>query len=116
MAGVRLLWPLIQTALGGGHSLKQVCERLNEDDFAMNYRTLSTCVGVAKGRTSAVCGCSEAPRMAIGHPIDSRGHTCFSGINSQESQRDSLANLRKYGTDRLFGLHFNSLSDSEELF
>jgi hypothetical protein len=118
MARVRLLWPLIQTALEGGHSLKRVCERLNEDGFAINYRTLSTCVSIVRRETrrpSVNARKHRARPSAIASTAPPT--TALAALTSHESQRDPLANLRKYGTDRLPGFHSaEEPPDPEKLF
>jgi hypothetical protein len=42
IASIRDAWPDILTALKAGHSLKYVCESLNEDGVAVQYKMLSS--------------------------------------------------------------------------
>jgi hypothetical protein len=48
MALIRRAWPHIVAALNCGHTLKRVCERLNEDGVAVDYKTLSAYMSVLR--------------------------------------------------------------------
>jgi hypothetical protein len=48
MAPLRNAWPDIEDAMHDGHSLKRICKCLNEDGFAIAYKTLSTYLAVLR--------------------------------------------------------------------
>ena len=48
MALIRRAWPDIVAALKCGHTLKCVCERLNEGGVAVDYKTLSAYVSILR--------------------------------------------------------------------
>jgi hypothetical protein len=48
MALIRRAWPNIVAALNCGHTLKCVCERLNEDGVAVDYKTLSAYMSILR--------------------------------------------------------------------
>jgi hypothetical protein len=48
IASIRDAWPDILTALKAGHSLKYVCERLNEDGVAVQYKMLRAYVSILR--------------------------------------------------------------------
>ena len=45
MALVRAAWPQIRLALDSGHTLKRICEALNQDGRSIGYKTLCAYVG-----------------------------------------------------------------------
>ena len=48
MAMIRRAWPAIVEALDSGHTLKRICERLNEGGVAVEYKTLSAYVSILR--------------------------------------------------------------------
>jgi len=48
IASIRDAWPDILTALKAGHSLKYVCESLNEDGVAVQYKMLRAYVSILR--------------------------------------------------------------------
>jgi hypothetical protein len=48
MALIRRAWPDIVAALNCGHTLKRVCERLNEGGVGVDYKTLSAYVSILR--------------------------------------------------------------------
>jgi hypothetical protein len=66
IASIRDAWPDILSALKAGHSLKYVCDRLNEDGVAVEYKMLRAYVSVLRrehaGRSAIPLGLK--PRSA----------------------------------------------------
>ena len=60
IASIRDAWPDILTAIKAGHSLKHVCERLNEDGVAVQYKMLRAYVSVVRRERAQ----RSAPRLA----------------------------------------------------
>ena len=54
MALIRRAWPDILAALNCGHTLKRVCERLNEDGVTVDYKTLSAYMSVLRRKQRSV--------------------------------------------------------------
>ena len=52
IASIRDAWPDILTALKAGHTLKHVCERLNEAGVAVEYKMLRAYVSVVRREQS----------------------------------------------------------------
>jgi hypothetical protein len=48
MASIRHAWPDIVAVLNAGHSLKRVCECLNADGIAIEYKTLRAYVSILR--------------------------------------------------------------------
>ena len=48
MASIRHAWPDIVAVLNAGHSLKRVCECLNADGVAVEYKTLRAYVSILR--------------------------------------------------------------------
>jgi hypothetical protein len=60
MAPLRSAWPDIQTALRNGHSLERICQCLNEDGFAIAYKTLSSYLAPCAEREATARAPAEA--------------------------------------------------------
>jgi len=48
MTSIRRAWPEIVATLKAGHSLKRVCESLNADGVAVEYKTLRAYVSILR--------------------------------------------------------------------
>jgi hypothetical protein len=107
IALVRRLWPEISVALDAGHSLIVVHRKLSEGGFELPYRTFVWCVNRIRLEQARTVPLRLRGRRAAEqtHPPDQR-----------QAERDPLANLRKYGTDKLPRFDFNSIPDPEKLF
>jgi hypothetical protein len=94
MARVRLVRSDIEASLSCGHSLKRICEDLNADGFAIDYKTLSTCLGVLR-RTE--------DRDSVG-PQNGARRTHTAAL--PKPPLDPMANARQYSTGKRPGFHF----------
>jgi len=93
IALVRRLWPRISPALDAGHNLVVVHQRLAEDGLDIPYSTLAACVHrIRLERTRSLPTRARRAEMTT----DKRAHP-----PQRLTERDPLANLKKYGTESL---------------
>ena len=107
IALIRRLWPEISVAMNAGHSLIVVHRKLSEGGFELPYRTFVWCVNRVR---------LEQARIAPLHMRRRRTLEQTRPPDQGRAERDPLANLRKYGTDKLPRFDFNSIPDPEKLF
>jgi hypothetical protein len=105
MARLRNAWSDIEAALRNGHSLKRICQCLNEDGFAIAYKTLSTYLTVLR---------RESSQGRVGPQKVARSTQAPA---SPHSRRDPLANLLEHSTGKGRGFHFTGEPpDPQKLF
>jgi len=114
MAVIRAAWPHIQMALRSGHTLKRICHELNEDGFAIGYKTLSAYVGRLRRQQARR---AELEPRSGGLPSARSVAAPASRSISRPDAHDPMANAREYSTGKRPGFHFTGEPpDPEKLF
>jgi hypothetical protein len=94
MAQIRWLWPEICEAFGAGHSLKHICEHLNQCGLGITYSLLRQYA--TRLRRAAA---KHNPKRALAVPVRASGRartgTAEPSIDAVPSGFDPLANLRE---------------------
>jgi hypothetical protein len=97
-AQIRALWPDIKAALDKGHSLKAVCDCLQEDGIIITVQTLGSYITRIRRKSTAIhILASSSQKVVVGVVAgqDNSGASAATGNRSENKPRDPLANVRE---------------------
>lgn len=101
MAALRVIWPAIVDALEGGHTLKSVCARLNEDGVLVEYpmlRAYMTVLRREQAHRSAALQESKLRLLAAREPVHvpPRSETTICQSNPVATAMEYLGKVRGF--------------------